>query len=474
MLQHSERRGWRGTANGKVISLVRIVDGVAGFSVRMQKVLREIRPTLLLALPIVVGQVSQMVVGITDSVMVGRVGAVPLAAASFGTSVFGVFYVLGIGLMIPVSVYVAHARGASRPDECGEYLRHGLALAVVFGLVETLLMLGLAMRLDWFGQPAEVVEAVNPFFALIGGSIAPVLVNLALRQFAEAMGRPWMPVVSMTGVIALNVLLNWILIYGHWGAPALGLTGAGVATAIVRVLGPIVLFAWMRRDLQLRAALPKKWLAPLSWTRVREMMRLGFPAAGMLLFESGAFAAAALMMGWLGTVPLAAHQIALSCASFTFMFPLGLSMAAGVRVSQASGAGERERLRPIGYAALGTGAVTMLAFMVCFLVGGRTIAAWFVTDAAVIALAAQLLGVAAVFQFFDGTQVIGAGLLRGLKDVKVPVAITFVAYWGLAIGGAYFLGVRGWVGPTGVWWGLAFGLSFAAVLLVLRFRARTS
>lgn len=439
----------------------------------MHPVLREVRPTLALALPIVVGQVSQMVVGITDSLMVGRVGAVPLAASSFGTSIFGVFYVLGIGLMVPVSVFVAHARGAERPEECGEYLRHGVALALVFGVVETLAMIGLALRLDWFGQPAEVVEAVNPFFLLIGGTLTPVLVNLALRQFAEAMGRPWMPVAVMSGIVALNVLLNWILIYGRWGAPALGLTGAGVATAIVRVLGPLALFAWMARDVRLREALPKRWWAPLSGARVKEMLRLGVPAAGMLLFESGAFAAAALMMGWLGTVALAAHQIAISCASFTFMFPLGVSMAAGMRVSAALGAGERERLRPVGYAALGVGAATMIFFMVCFFVGGRTIAEWFVRDAAVVALAAQLLGVAALFQFFDGAQVIGAGLLRGLKDVKVPVAITFVAYWGLAIGGGYWLGVRGAVGPTGVWWGLAIGLAFAAVFLAVRFRALT-
>ncbi len=439
----------------------------------MQKVLREVRPTLSLAVPIVVGQVSQMVVGITDSLMVGRVGAVPLAASSFGTSIFGVFYVLGIGLMVPVSVFVAHARGAERPEECGEYLRHGVALALVFGVLETAVMLWLGTRLHWFGQPEEVVAAVNPFFVLIGGSITPVLVNLALRQFAEAMGRPWVPVIVMSGVVALNVLLNWILIYGKWGAPALGLTGAGVATVIVRVLGPIALFVWLRKDASLAKALPRKWWAPLSPGRVKEMLRLGVPASGMLLFESGAFAAAALMMGWLGTVALAAHQIAISCASFTFMFPLGISMAAGMRISQAVGAGERERLRPVGYAALGIGAVAMAVFMLCFLLGGEMLARWFVREAAVVALAAQLLVIAAVFQFFDGAQVIGAGLLRGLKDVKVPVAITFVAYWGLAVGGGYLLGVRGAMGPTGVWWGLAFGLAFAAVLLAVRFRRMT-
>lgn len=439
----------------------------------MHASLREIRPTLSLAVPIVIGQVSQMLIGITDSVMIGRTGAVPLAAASFGGSIFGIFYVLGIGLLVPVAVFVAHARGAGKPAECGEYLRHGLALAVGFGAIETLVLLGCATQLHWFGQPPEVLAVVNPYFVLIGLSIGPVLVYLALRQFAEAMGHPWIPMLLMLGGVGLNVLLNWIFIYGHWGAPAMGLTGAGVATVVARTAGAWAIFEWIRRDARLREALPRRWFAPLSLFRIKEMMRLGLPASGMLLFESGAFGAAAVMMGWLGAVPLAAHQIAITCAATTFMFPLGLSMAAGMRISAAVGAKELHRLRPIGCSALAMSALVSALFMAVFLIGGHAISGWFVRETAVIALAAQLLVVAALFQFFDGAQVVGAGLLRGLKDVKVPALITFIAYWMIAITAAYVVGIRLGYGSVAIWAALAAGLAFAAVFLAIRFQVLT-
>lgn len=439
----------------------------------MHRVLRELRPTLALAVPITIGQLSQMLMGLTDSVMIGRTGAVPLAASSFGGNVFGVFYVLGIGLMVPVAIMVAHARGAGKSEECGEYLRHGVALALGFGLLETLVLLGLGTQLHRFGQPAEVMAVVGPFFLLIGLSITPVLVYLVFRQFAEALGRPWVPVGIMLAGVVLNALLNWVFIYGHLGVPALGLTGSGIATLTSRVVAAGVLIAWVWRDDRLREALPLRWFAPLSWARLVEMLHLGLPASGMLLFESGAFAASAVMMGWLGAVPLAAHQIALSCASTTFMFFLGLATASGMRISAAVGAGETGRLRPIGVGALILDAAVAAVFIVCYLAAGETIASWFVRDGAVIALAARLLVIVALFQFCDGTQVIAAALLRGLKDVRVPAVITFVAYWVVAIGGAYLFGIWRGVGALGIWSSLAAGLAFAAVFLTLRFRALT-
>jgi MATE family multidrug resistance protein len=436
----------------------------------MQRILREIRPTLALAVPIIIGQVSQMLMGITDSVMIGHTGTVPLAASSFGGNIFAVFYVIGIGFMLPVAVFVSHAQGAGRPEEGGEYLRHGLALALGFGLVETAALAVLGLKLNAFGQPPEVLAAVNPFFWLIGASITPVLIYLALRQYSEAMGRPWVPMFVMLAGVGLNAFLNWIFIYGNWGSPALGLTGAGISTLISRTLGAWVMFEWVRRDPRLRAALPRRWFAPLSTVRLREMLKLGLPASGMLLFESGAFAASAVMMGWLGAVPLAAHQIAISCVSTTFMLVLGLSMAAGMRISGALGAGQRERLRPIGYGALGAGVVIAAVVMIFYLLGRQAIAGWFVHDEAVIATASKLLLIAALFQFFDGSQVIGAALLRGLKDVKLPAIITFVAYWVVALASGYYFGIRRGYGAVAIWSALAAGLGVAAVLLALRFQ----
>ncbi len=238
---------------------------------RFASSLREIRPTLTLAAPIVVGQVSQMLMGVTDSAMIGHAGTVPLAASAFGNNVFNIFYVVGIGLMIPVSILVARARGAAQPAEASEYLRHGLALALAFGLLETIAMAVLGTQLGRFDQPPEVLAIVRPFYLCYAASLVPVLVYLVLRQFAEAMGHPWAPMFIMLGSVAVNAALNWVFIYGHLGVPALGLTGAGIATLISRVIGALVIFLWLRRDARVRDAWPRRWFGGYSLARFREM-----------------------------------------------------------------------------------------------------------------------------------------------------------------------------------------------------------
>ena len=449
---------------------------------RLTDSFREIRATLTLAAPIIVGQVSQMMMGVVDSAMIGHAGTVPLAASAFANNVFNLFFVFGLGLMIPVAIFVSRARGARQPGEALQYLRHGIALAVGCGVVETLLMVGLVTQLHRFNQPPEVLAIVTPFYLLYAVSLTPTLVQIALRQFAEAMGHPWAPMVITLGTVVLNGALNWVLIYGHFGLPALGLTGAGLATLIARVVGTAGIYWWLCRHAGIQTALGGRGLRSLGeagWfrgydrARWREMLQIGLPAAGMLLFETTAFAFSGIMMGWLGSVPLAAHQIGISCASLAFMLPLGLSMAAGMRVSHVVGAGERERLRPIGFGALGLGVAAMIGFAAVFALAGRMIAGWFVTDPAVIVLAAQLLLVGAFFQLFDGVQVIAAHLLRGISDVKLPTVITLVAYWGIALPLGYLLGVRGSLGAPGVWVGIAGGLAFAAVFLTVRFARLT-
>ncbi len=438
----------------------------------MSRVFTEARSTLLLAVPIILGQVSQMLMGAVDSLMIGQVGTVPLAASAFAGSMFAFFYVSGLGLCFPVAVLVSRAHGADRPEECGQWLRHGLAVAAGAGCLAAVAMELLGTQLDRLGQPPEVVAAAQPFFSLIALSLVPALAFQAFRQFAEALGRPWLPMVIMMIGVVLNVGLNWVLIYGHLGAPAMGLAGAGVATLSARCVDLLLLWILLKTHQPLRPNWPVRWWGKLEWARMRELLSIGVPAAGQLVFEVGAFTVAAWMMGRIGTVALAAHQIALSCASLTFMFPLGLSMAAGMRVSQALGAGRRELVRPIGFGALGMACGVMGAFAVVFWLAGPAIARGFVDDAAVVTLAGQLLAMAALFQLFDGGQVVGSGLLRGMADMKMPTAITFVAYWCVMLPTAYWWGVH--VGnPIGVWRALVFGLAGAAIFLAWRFWWRT-
>lgn len=430
---------------------------------------KETRITLILAGPIIVGQVSQMLMGLTDTVMIGRVGPVPLAASAFAGTIYGLFFVVGIGLLLPVAVMVARARGAGDPGSCAQFLRHGTAMAVGFGLLETALMLIIGQHLERFGQPPEVVAEAGTYFTLIALSIVPTLLFQVFRQFAESLGHPRLPMMVLLGGVAANAGLNWLFIYGNWGVPALGLAGAGWATLISRCLIVGVIMVWLSGDVRFRDYWPEAWGVSLSGERMKSMLRIGLPAAGQLLFESGAFSAAAVMIGWLGTVPLAAHQIAITCAAITFMFLLGLSMAVSMRVAQAVGAGERHRLRPIGFGALAAGTVLMSAFALVFSFGAHPIAALFVEDTAVIEVAARLLMVAGIFQIFDGGQVVGSGALRGLTDVTVPTLITFIAYWVVALPGGYALGIYGPYGSVGIWVALACGLAFAALFLAARF-----
>jgi MATE family multidrug resistance protein len=421
----------------------------------------ELRRTLALALPMIVAQVSQMLIGITDAALVGRVGTAELAAVAFTHGIFGLFFIVGIGLLIPVGVFTARDHGAGDAAGCAAWLRHGKVLALVAGGVAFAVLAGLATQLHRFGQPAEVVAVVGPFFLLHSLSLVPVLYFQVQRQYLDALGRPWVGTGVMLVDVALNALLNWMFIWGHLGAPALGLTGSGVATLLARTLAVTAIAWWLRREPAAGGALERR--------RFRALLAMGVPAAGSLLFEAGAFAAAMLMMGRLGAVPLAAHQIALSCAAFTFMFPLGLSMATGIRISKAGGEGRADAQRVIGFGALGLAAAFMLTCAVVFAVGGPWLARAFTPDGAVVMLAAQLLGVAALFQLFDGTQVVAAGALRGLHDVKVPTLITFTAYWLISLPLGWTLAFRTPLGPLGIWTGLASGLACAAVLLGRRF-----
>ena len=441
---------------------------------QMPKWIQELRPTLALAFPIMLGHVTQMLMGVVDSVMIGHVGTVELAAASFTGAVFGVVFLGCIGLLQPGSVLVAREHGAGRDDLAGMWLRHARAVAWGAGSVFAALLGATLLVADRLGQPAEVVAIMGPYFALIALSLVPTLLFQADRQLAEALGRPWLPLLILIGCVALNAALNWVFIGGELGAPELGLTGAGVATLISRVVSVVALRIWLRRSASFTTAVRAAGEARLDARRMREMLGLGVPMGAALFFEGGAFSAAAVMAGWLGTVELAAHQIAITCAAMSFMVPLGFSIALGVRTGRAVGAGERWRVRPMALGAtlltLATAGLSTLAFVVA----GDAVAAAFVEDdPAVVELAAKVLVIAAVFQLFDGLQVVFAGALRGLSDVKVPLASAFLAYWVLALPLGWWFGVRGGGGLEGIWVALAGGLAAAALVLGWRLRVLT-
>lgn len=432
----------------------------------------EARATLMLALPLIAGQVGQMLMGVADTVMIGRVGVVPLAASTFANTLLMVPFLFGIGLLTSISVKVSQGRGRKQGDEVKGALRHGTWLALGYGVLVWILLTALLPLLGYFGQAPEVVREAPVYLFLTSASMVPLMVSMAWKNYGDALNRPWLPFwILMAGVLG-NVFLNWLLIYGHWGFPRLGLAGAGLATLVSRCLVVAALYQWLVTAKGVKNWSPNRWWGLWNGGEFRRMLGLGVPVGLQLVCEVGAFAAGSLMIGSIGVVALAAHQVALTCASTSFMVPLGVSMAVTVRTGEAagaSGAAERiTRLRRVltggwAYGLLFTG-VSMLVFIFC----GRWLAVRFVTEPEVIDLAAGLLVIAGVFQLVDGVQVISSAALRGMEDVKVPAWLGAFSYWGVAVPSGAWLAFQKSHGARGVWWGLAFGLATAALVLGAR------
>ena len=430
--------------------------------------LSENRRTLKLAAPIAAGHVSQMLMGLADTMMVGGVGVVPLAACAFANTVLMIPLVFGFGLLAGVSVLASHAHGGGRPQDCGEVLRAGTLIAAVLGVLVALLIHTGIPLLPWLGQPPEINTACVNYLLLCGWSVVPVFIMSVAKNFSEALSRPWIPFWLMIAGVLLNVVLNWVLIYGNLGAPKMGLEGAGLATLLARIVTMVLIFSHVLLSPVLRISRPVKWLAAGLWIQVRPLLAIGLPAGMMYLSEVSGFAFGSIMIGWLGIAPLAAHQIAITCAATTFMLPLGLSQAVGVRIGQARGANEMFRCQPVIFGALGLAVALMAGFAVMFMMAGTLIAGWFVTAPAIVTLAAQLLRMAAFFQIFDGIQVVCSGALRGFEDARVPMFIGILAYWVVALPVSYACAFRMGFGAQGIWFGFVMGLAVAAAALFVR------
>jgi MATE family multidrug resistance protein len=431
--------------------------------------LAELRKTLLLAVPITAVHLSQMILGFVDTLMIGRVGVVPLAGAAFANALSNILFIAGIGLLTAVSVLVSHAYGAGNRREAGEMLRRGLVIAVVSGTGIFAVIWGSFPLLGLLGQPEEVIIACKPYLWYMALSIPVALATICFKNYAEAQEAPWPG--FWTGLVAvfLNIFLNWVLIYGNLGMPAMGLEGAGLATFISRIANLLLLIAWLKRDKGFIESWPRRWLGALPMEALSSMVRLGFPVALQLVMEIGAFAASALLMGWLGVIEMAAHQIALTYAATTFMIPLGISLAVAIRVGHVIGAGQPERARPIGFGAVGFGVLASAVFASVFIGFNETLVSLFTKDPETISLAAILIIIAGFFQLFDGTQALSVGALRGCKDVKVPTYVIFAAYWLIGIPIGALLAFQFGLGAPGVWIGLASGLGAAAIGLLTRF-----
>lgn len=436
--------------------------------------LDEWSPTLRLAVPVILAELSWMAMGVVDTLMVGGLGPEAIGAVGLGGILHFVVVVFGIGLLVGLDPVVAQAIGGGRLDEARSGLVQGVVLAVVASPPLIGLQYLLAGRIEALGVAPGVTALTAPYLKAMAWSTGPLMVFSAFRHYLQAAGRPRAVTFAMASANVINWLGNWLLIRGHLGLPALGVIGSGWSTLAARVyLAAVVVAATLDFQRGRQSARPRAALR-FDPTLFMRLVRLGLPAALHYTIEIGAFGLATTLAARLGPASLAAHQVALNVASVTFMVPLGISTAASVRVGHATGRGDPAGVAAAGWAAIGLGAAAMGMAALVLLAIPETIAGAFSDDPATLAVATRLLRVAAGFQLFDGLQIATIGALRGLGDTRTAMVANLVAHWviGLPVGALLGLAL-GW-GVVGLWLGLSTGLIVTAFTLLLAWSRRTA
>ncbi len=433
--------------------------------------------TLALAGPLILTNLAQISFRTTDTVMMGRLGAAELAGGALGINFYFPLYLFGLGVAMAVAPMAAQALGARQYKAARRSVRQGLWVVTAIGLLCGLLIWNAAPFLRAFGQAEANVTLAEAYLRAAVWGIVPSFWLLVLRSFAIALTRPRPVLVIAIVGAGLHVLIEYALMFGHFGLPALGVVGAGVSNSLVQWFMFLAMVGYILYDRRYRrfALLVRLWRP--DWPRFFEVLRVGLPIGFTILAESGLFATAVYLMGALGTAQLAAHAIALQCIALAFMVPLGIAQAATVRVGRAQGAGDSAAVGRAGWVAIALGAAISLVPAAVFWFLPRLLIELFLDPLApgslpVIAFAVTFLAIGAVFQLFDGIQVVAANALRGLKDTRVPMWIAIFSYWPVGLGAALLLGFSLGGGGEGIWLGLALGLVVAAVLLVWRFHRR--
>ena len=435
---------------------------------------RELRAMLSLAVPVVLSELGWMAQGVVDTIMVGKLGPAAIGAVAVGNAVYYVPSLFGIGVLLGLDTLVSHAYGRDDHDACHHWLAQGVYLACIATPPIMLVTIAASFGFLRFGITPEVAGLAGSYLRILNFGTLPLLLYGASRRYLQGVGQ--VRVVTVTLVIAnlINWLGNWVLIYGKLEFPALGVDGSAISTCFARLgmATALIGFAW-RYERSRGHPLFRHWAKP-SLHKIRQLLRLGAPAAGQIVLEVGAWNGATFAVGLLNPVALATHSIALNYASVTYMVPLGMSAAAAVSVGHAIGAGDLTRARRAGWMAMALGTVFMICAAIVFLVAPRPLLMLYTRDARVLAEGPVLLYIAAAFQIFDGIQTVSTGALRGLGQTRVPMLANFVGYWilGLPLGLFLCFGLH-W-GIYGLWIGLTLALVVIASILLLRWRKESA
>jgi len=435
----------------------------------LKKILPYYKRNLALAFPIILAQLGQVTVSIVDTFMVGMLGTVELAAVAFAGSIFMLVFIFGLGFSLGQTPHVGKAYGKKQWWKIGVFFQNALLINISLSVLLFGVVFLLRPLLYHLNQPENVVEMAMPYFDWMLFSTLPLLLFFTCRQFAEGVGNTKIAMwVTISGNV-INIILNYILIFGKFGFPALGIEGAGISTFIVRILMASAFVILVFKYPALKRFTQYFSRRNFHFSAIKRLITTGFPISGQLIVEVLVFSFSAIMIGWINEVNLAAHQIVLQLASATFMIGLGIGGATTIRISHQFGSKHYKATRMAALASLHLVTAFMATTAICFLVLRYQIPAWFSSDPEVIHVAAQLFIIAGIFQLFDGWQMVGLSTLRGLADVNFAMYIAIISYLVIALPVGYLLGFVFEFGSVGVWTGLCIGLILAAIAYRLRF-----
>jgi multidrug resistance protein, MATE family len=443
---------------------------------------KEFKYNWQLAAPVMLGMLGHTFVGLVDNIMVGQLGTAQLAAVSLGNSFVFIAMSLGIGFSTAITPLVAEADAEEDFVKGKSAFKHGLFLCTVLGVLLFLMVFVAKPLMYLMKQPIEVVELALPYLDLVAVSLIPLIVFQGLKQFSDGLSLTKYPMYATLVSNIVNVVLNYVLIFGKFGFPELGIVGAAYGTLISRVVMVWHMWFLLKRREKSKAFVTNIKFFVLDTLMLKRILNLGTPSAMQMFFEVAIFTAAIWLSGLLGKNPQAANQIALNLASMTFMVAIGLSVTAMIRVGNQKGLNKYFELRRIAFSIFLLGIILAVGFAILFFIFHNQLpllyldlsdAKNFVDNTEVITIASQLLLVAAVFQISDSIQVVMLGALRGLQDVKIPMMLVFVSYWIVGFPICWFLGKESAYGSMGIWVGLLAGLTTAAILLYIRFNYLT-
>ena len=426
--------------------------------------------TLHLAVPLIISQIGQVSVSLVDNMMVGHVGTTELAAASFANSVFVNGMVFGMGITFGMTPLVGKAWGKDNLPEALVWLKNGLFTHAIAAVFLSLVMTSVYFLLPHMGQTPEVTALAGPYYLILCASYIPFMLFFSFKQFFEGLGNTKMAMKITVAANLLNIIFNYLFIYGKFGFPEMGLNGAGIGTLISRLAMPLIFIYFIARNPLFKNYFVRAHQLKIRRDKIIALLRIGVPIAFQIIVEVITFSIGAIMMGWLGEVKLAAHQVAIGLATFSYMISLGISQANTIRVSHQLGLHDFRALKMTANASTHLVLAFMSMMGIFFILTRNFLPYLFTTDAEVISIAAGLLIVAAVFQVFDGLQVVMLSTLRGMADVKIPMFLAIFAYLFIGIPTSYLFSFVFDAGPGGIWYGYLAGLGLAGVLFYLRFR----